>query len=238
MTLSVKLISVLFSTMVRAQLKSKAAIKQKPKETKSTKRQKTEKNKFIPAENQSSRITRSNSQFVKIENTTKNQAHGISPRKTRSKSKVNILPLSHISPRKTRSKSENIQSIDFHLDSKHQESVCLEDKKQQQTKICVRSEFVKTIDFKLFSIVLAKQKYSVPWPAKVLKIEKERVFVHFYGDNRSGYVHKSEIYDFLLSMKAVKTLLQSKKNPHTYRKGIREIEGVFGIPADKTLVHH
>lgn len=36
------------------------------------------------------------------------------------------------------------------------------------------------------SIILAKQKYSCPWPATILNIENNKVLVHFFGDNRTG----------------------------------------------------
>lgn len=97
------------------------------------------------------------------------------------------------------------------------------------------STFVKLSDFKVDSIVLAKQKYSIPWPARILKIEQNRILVYFFGDKRSGYVCQSEIYDFILSINAIKSKILSKKLPRGYRTGICEIEIFMGIPSEKSL---
>lgn len=58
-----------------------------------------------------------------------------------------------------------------------------------QTKSIVKQiDFVKLDTFQKNSIVLAKQKFSFPWPARVLSIEKEKTLVYFFGDKREGYV--------------------------------------------------
>lgn len=147
---------------------------------------------------------------------------------TRSKSKANI------SQHNTRSKSKNIENIIISKDSTEQQPQNLDNKSKTQTKSLSLSkiQFVKLDDFKVDSIVLAKQKYSVPWPSKVLKIEKNRVFVYFFGDKRSGYVPKSDIYDFILSTNAIKSIIASKKNHQSYSTGIAEVEMLMGIPSD------
>lgn len=66
-------------------------------------------------------------------------------------------------------------------------------------------QFVKLNDFTENSIVLSKQKYSIPWPSKILKVELYRVFVYFYGDNRYGYVNKIKIFDFILSEQKIRS---------------------------------
>lgn len=227
--------------MVRAHLKTKSEKKKAPKQIKLTNKsqKKSEKSKITLSQNQSTRITRSKSsvELEKTQKTNIDSVQSVSSHTTRLKNKENILPLPNFSPRKTRSKSEKIQSITFDLDSNQQKSSIVNEKKKQQTKICVLSQFVKIIDFKVDSIVLAKQKYSVPWPSKVLKIEKERVFVFFFGDKRSGYVARSEIYDFYLSAKAVKLLVESKKIPRTYCTGIVELEMLMGIPRGESLLN-
>lgn len=217
--------------MVRAEQKKKRAKKGEPKQIKLSNKLQKElvKNKITPL-NQSKRITRS--QFQEINN---NSLKSSSPQNTCSKS--NILPLPHFSPRKTRSKSEKKQRIASNFDTKRQESSIVIEKEKKETKISVRSEFVKVSAFEVNSIVLAKQKYSVPWPAKVLQIEKERAFVYFFGDKRSGYVAKNEIYDFILSAKAVKSIIESKKKSLTYNTGVVEIEKLLGISSDASIVN-
>lgn len=112
-------------------------------------------------------------------------------------------------------------------------------KEKQQSKNSSIStiRFVKCNDFKVGSIVLAKQKYSIPWPSKVLEIESERVFVYFFGDKRSGYVSKIEIYDFIWSATAIKSSIISKKKPRSYTTGIMEVEMLIGIPSEKSLLN-
>lgn len=219
--------------MVRSDPKIKRGEKQQPKRNKlrSKTHKKSEKNKEKYAENQSTRITRSRRQEINS-NLPKNVP---SQNTCLNESKENILSLPHFSPRKTRSKSEKIQSITYQTDSKHEQSAIVNEKKQQQTQISVRTQFVKISVFEVDQIVLAKQKYSLPWPAKVLQIEKERVFVYFFGDKRSGFVAKSEIYDFVLSAKAVKSVLESKKKQVSYVAGVILIEKLLGIPCDESI---
>lgn len=95
--------------------------------------------------------------------------------------------------------------------------------------------FVKLQNYTENSIVLAKQKYSVPWPSRILKISKDRIKVYFFGDKREGTVASSEIYDFEQPSNGIKEVLSSKKSPRGYTTGIREIEILFGIPAEKSV---
>lgn len=219
--------------MVRSELKTKRAQTSQPKQNKLRDKthKKSEENKENFAENQSTRITRSLRQQIN-NNSLKSV---LSQNTCLKKSKENILSSPHFSPRKTRSKSEKIRSITFQSDSRHKQSAIVIEKKQPQTQISVRTQFVKISVFEVDQIVLAKQKYSLPWPARVLQIEKERVFVYFFGDKRSGYVAKSEIYDFVLSAKAIKSVLESKKKQLTYVTGVIEIEKLLGITCDESI---
>lgn len=160
----------------------------------------------------------------------------ISSANTRLKCKENILLLPNLSPRKTRSKSEKIPAISFDSNSNQQPPIIPVDKKKTQNKLST-IRFVKLNDFTVNSIVLAKQKYSIPWPARVLQIEKERVFVFFFGDKRSGYVSKGEIYDFILSSNALKSAIASKKKPRTFCTGVAEVELLLGIQYKKSVLN-
>lgn len=84
-----------------------------------------------------------------------------------------------------------------------------------------RVEFVKCAIHEINSIVLAKQKYSIPWPARVLNIEKRKVFVHFFGEKRDGFVDQAKIYDFVKSANAVKSIFLSKSRTRGYITGAR-----------------
>lgn len=115
-----------------------------------------------------------------------------SKHKSRSKSESNITSTLKISPIKTRSKSAKFPIITCSSD--HIQPPHSADREENRTRTCaitVKNPFIKINDFKVDSIVLAKQLYSFPWPAKVLKIEKDRIFVYFFGDKRCGYVSKA-----------------------------------------------
>lgn len=76
--------------------------------------------------------------------------------------------------------------------------------------------------------VLARQKYSVPWPAKILTIKSKFVNVYFYGDGRKGPVKREEIYSFSDSHDVILGCL--RRNIPAYLKGIRELEMISNIP--------
>lgn len=96
----------------------------------------------------------------------------------------------------------------------------------EQTKIVKRFDFIKLKTFNENDIVLAKQKYSYPWPSRVLKVEKDKVQVFFFGDKRTGFVSSSELYDFTKSFNALKSLLSSKRKSLAFVTGVREVEAV------------
>lgn len=170
----------------------------------------------------------------------KNLQEKSATRLTRSKSvyseKVEFVEntLAKFSPKRTRSKSEKNLNIQLISEFNHREKSEQQKKQSQNLKISA-ARYIKQCDFSVNSIVLAKQKYSCPWPAKVVKIEREKVFVYFFGDKRSGYVKKSEIYNFILSVNAVIQTLASKKQQTTYSTGIREIEVLMGIDQENSV---
>lgn len=90
-------------------------------------------------------------------------------------------------------------------------------------------EFYKLNNFTTNDIVLAKQKYSYPWPSRVLKVENGKVFVFFFGDKRKGFVCATEIYDFVRSFAAVKATIVASNKPRAYLTGIREIKLLLGL---------
>lgn len=124
------------------------------------------------------------------------------------------------------------------LSTRSQTKIIAEEKRNNQNCASLERKkvFVKLTNYKENSIILAKQKYSVPWPARILKVSKDRIKVYFFGDKREGTVNSSEIYDFKQSVDAVKLVLSSKKTPRGYATGIREIELLFGIPISHTIV--
>lgn len=98
-------------------------------------------------------------------------------------------------------------------------------------------QFYTLSDFKLNSLVLAKQKYSIPWPARILKLKKDSVSVYFFGDKRVGDVPRTEIYEFSKSFKAVQAQLLAKRQPRGYVAGIREVEMLMNIPIEESATN-
>lgn len=106
---------------------------------------------------------------------------------------------------------------------------------EKKRDLVKRVDFVQSANYNINDIVLAKQKYSIPWPVRILKIEKNKVFVYFFGDKRNGFVDLNQIYHWEQSVDAIKAVLSSKKKPHGYSTGIREVELILGIPIEKSL---
>lgn len=98
-----------------------------------------------------------------------------------------------------------------------------------------RPEFFKLDHFVENDTVLAKQKYSCPWPSRILRIEKSRVFVYFYGDKRSGFVDSDEVYDFKKSLSALRSVILTAKKGPTLITGVQEVELLLGISADDSI---
>lgn len=104
-------------------------------------------------------------------------------------------------------------------------------------KVVKRAEFVKSNIFNVNDFVLAKQKYSLPWPARILAIAKDKVLVHFFGDQRTGFVKSSELYDFTKSFCALRSIVLSKKKPAGYITGLREVELLLGINGPNSILN-
>lgn len=102
-------------------------------------------------------------------------------------------------------------------------------KKNTENRIVKRADFVKLENFEKDCLCLAKQKFSIPWPARVLSIEKKKILVHFFGDKRVGYVQPSEIYDFTKSLPAIQSIALSKNKPRSFITGLNEIKLLLQI---------
>lgn len=89
------------------------------------------------------------------------------------------------------------------------------------------------IEVEIGQLVLSKQKYSVPWPSKVLAIRSKTIDVHFYGDGRTGPVKCDDVYSIPHSYDIILDCLR-RKIPG-YSKGIAELERVMKIPAEASF---
>lgn len=85
----------------------------------------------------------------------------------------------------------------------------------------------KNVLIKVGQLVLAKQKYSVPWPSRIVAVKKDSVSVFFFGDGRHGSVKKCELYSICDSKDIVLNCL--RRNITNYRKGILEMERILGV---------
>lgn len=145
------------------------------------------------------------------------------------KSLLNSCSLQNSVPRNTRSHTKKAVA------DKKVETIGLNVRVPEKRLNTIKT-YVKLLFFKENSIVLAKQKYSIPWPARVLKVEKDKVKVYFFGDKREGTVNSCEIYDFEKSVDAVKLATTSKKIPRGFVTGIREIELLLGVQSKNSII--
>lgn len=144
---------------------------------------------------------------------------------------VESIPPSRVTRSKTVVNSNEVKSSHSGSDSLKQKE------KKEEKKIVERADFVRLENFQVDTICLAKQKYSCPWPARVLKVEEKKVLVYFFGDKRVGYVQTSEIYDLVKSSRAIQLILLAKKKPPGFVTGLAEIESLFRINSNQSLLN-
>lgn len=141
------------------------------------------------------------------------------------------------SVRKTRSQTQNLNAKKI----EEKNTVGTGDRNahfERKNIVARRAEFFKLKDYKVNDIVLAKQAYSQPWPAQIVKIAKNRILVYFFGDRREGFVASQEIYDFRKSTEALKPIIKSKQRKvDGYLAGVREIEFLLGIPCEQSILN-
>lgn len=174
----------------------------------------SEKKTIEPKKKQTTRITRS----TKIDPSVSEKKNIENPKKLSTKSNK-VEDLGQQSTRITRSKVQKPKTIVQHVTPSVEPAI---------KSIVKRADFVKSQSIKRDDLVLAKQKYSCPWPARVLEVKKYKTLVFFFGDKRTGLVATSEIYDFVKSAAALKSLVCSKKT-RGFLTGIREVEFLLGL---------
>lgn len=86
----------------------------------------------------------------------------------------------------------------------------------------------KIIQIEVGQIVLAKQKFSTPWPSQIKAIKKNSVVVYFFGDGRCGPVKKCDLYSIDCSKEIMISCI--KRNITNYKKGILEMERILKVP--------
>lgn len=118
-------------------------------------------------------------------------------------------------------------------------NVSLKKKKEEERKIAKRADFVRLDNFEVGTICLSKQKWSFPWPARVIKVEKKKVLVYFFGDKRVGYVEPLEIYDFVKSSHALRLIIPAKKKSSpNFITGLVEVEMLLQINSNYSLLNN
>lgn len=140
--------------------------------------------------------------------------------------------------RSTRSQTTKIQTRSKILLPEKEETILkkkIESNEKSSSALVKRTEFVKLSNYKVDSIVLARQKYSIPWPSRILKIKKDKICVYFFGDKREGLVNSNEIYDFKKSAVAIREVILLGKKPRGYVTGLREIEILLNVPDKESI---
>lgn len=107
--------------------------------------------------------------------------------------------------------------------------------KQQSKVLCKKSRSSKNVLIEVGQVVLAKQKFSVPWPSKIMSIKKDSVHVYFFGDGRCGPVKKCDLFSICDSKDIMINCIKRKIT--NYRKGIIEMESLLGVPDNLSLTN-
>lgn len=86
-------------------------------------------------------------------------------------------------------------------------------------------------------IVMAKMRTFSAWPGKVTSFTKDekRAHIHFFGTNNVGSVEVNEIVPFCRCQNVIKLLLLRRVS--LFHKAIVEIEALFNVPTEKSLLN-
>lgn len=86
-------------------------------------------------------------------------------------------------------------------------------------------------------IVMAKMRTFSAWPGRIVSFskDKKRANIHFFGTHDVGSVDVKEIIPFDRCQNVIKLLLLRQAN--LFHKGILEIEAIFNVPAEKSLLN-
>lgn len=86
-------------------------------------------------------------------------------------------------------------------------------------------------------IVMAKMRTFSAWPGKVTSFtkDKKRAHIYFFGTNNAGSVEVNEIVPFHRCQNAIKLLLLRPVS--LFHKGILEIETLFNVPIENSLLN-
>lgn len=107
--------------------------------------------------------------------------------------------------------------------------------KQRSKALCKTNQSNKNVLIEVGQLVLAKQKYSVPWPSKIIAIKTDSVSVFFFGDGRCGPVKKCDLFSICDSRDIMIDCI--KRNITDYRKGIIEMERISGVPQNMSITN-
>lgn len=109
---------------------------------------------------------------------------------------------------------------------------------KKKKAIVKRAEFSRMKSFAVNDLVLAKQKYSIPWPARILEVKRDKVLVFFFGDKREGFVPSSDIFDFIESLPALRSIvLTLTKKPRGFLTGIRDLELLLDVRSTESVLN-
>lgn len=89
-------------------------------------------------------------------------------------------------------------------------------------------------------IVLFKLRGYCEWPALVTRIERNIIFVQFFGDQTTQKGKIEHFYSFEENHRLIIFNYTSKKNENQkalYKKAVKEAELVLGIPEGKSIMN-
>lgn len=101
--------------------------------------------------------------------------------------------------------------------------------------LCKINQTDRNVLIEVGQLVLAKQKYSVPWPSRIVAIKRDSVDVYFFGDGRCGPVKKCDLFSIGDSREIMINCI--KRNIFNYRKAVIEMEKISGIPEQLSITN-
>lgn len=152
--------------------------------------------------------------------------------------------ISEISAKKEENTVEPIVETVSHYTLRKRKSVHFEDEQllepnkkracRQLVKIIRKPKFIRSIVLEIGSVVLAHMPTYSEWPACILRIDKSRVLVSFFGENLTGTVNADRIGPIDQNSELIKYLLKKKINK--YKKAVLEMELFQNVPSHLSII--
>lgn len=93
----------------------------------------------------------------------------------------------------------------------------------------------KAVNLKIGDVTLCKLRGYCEWPCFVTSLDNNMIEVEFFGDHTSYKAKIDKFFDIQESFDVILNNLQRLKSP-LYKKSIKEMEIVLGIPPESSML--